>query len=108
MNTQNHVHELQAGQALALSGQPDGRLVLVEGEVLVQAQASWISGMVIVPSAVRITAPASVPLSELASLRATGRAKLVIEQAPSLIATFRAALAKLQPRARGGVGRLAG
>ena len=107
MNTQNHAHELQAGQVLALSGQPDGRLVLVEGEVLVQGPSSWIAGTVIVPPVLRITAPACVPLSELASLRATGRARLVIEQAPSLFATFRTALAKLQTGARG-VGRLAG
>ena len=107
MNTQNDVQELQAGQVLALSGQPDGRLVLVEGEVLVQGPSAWIAGTVIVPPVMRITAPATVPLSELASLRATGRARLVIEQAPGLLATFKAAVAKLQPRALG-LGRLAG
>jgi hypothetical protein len=107
MNTQNHVQELQAGQALALSGSPEGRLVLVEGEVLVQAQAAWIAGTVVQPPPVRIAAPAFVLLSELGSLRATGRVKLVIEQAPSLIDTLRAALAKLQLGVRG-VGRLAG
>ena len=91
MNTQNHVHALQAGQALALSELPEGRLVLVEGEVLVQGPASWIAGTVVVPAAMRLTAPAAVPWSEVGSLRATSRAKLAIEQAPSLFETFRAA-----------------
>ena len=91
MNTQKHVHELQAGQALALSELPEGRLVLVEGEVLVQGPASWIAGTVVVPTAMRFTAPSVVPLSALGSLRATGRTKLVIERAPGLVETFRAA-----------------
>lgn len=107
MNTQNDVHELQAGEALPLSGLADGRLFLVEGEVLVQGQAGWLAGTVVLPPVVRLTAPASIPLSEFGSLRATGRARLVIEQAPSLWETFRAALAKLPLGVRG-VSHLAG
>ncbi|MCD6076513.1 MAG: hypothetical protein K0R89_451 [Ramlibacter sp.] len=90
MNTQTHVRELQAGQALALDELPQGRFVLVEGEVLLQAPATWLAGTVVQPPAVRIAAPASLPAMEVGMLRATRDAKIVVEEAPGVLAVFSA------------------
>lgn len=98
MNTQTQLHELQAGEALAFSGSTKGRVILVEGEVLFQAPALYLAGTVIVPPARRLSAPASLPLTQAGSLRATRAARIVFEEAPGLGATIRAALAGLRRR----------
>lgn len=98
MNTQTQLHELQAGEALAFSRASKGRVILAEGEVLVQAPALWLAGTVIVPPVRRLSAPASLPLSEAGSLRATRAARVLIERAPGPVATLLSALAGLRRR----------
>lgn len=98
MNTQTQLHELQAGEALAFSRASKGRVLLAQGEVLVQAPALWLAGTVVVPPVRRLSAPASLPLSEAGSLRATRAARLVIEEAPGLAALLKSALAGLRRR----------
>ena len=98
MNTQTQLHELQAGEALAFPRSPKGRVILAEGEVLFQAPALYLAGTVIVPPLRRLSAPASLSLSEAGSLRATRAARVVIEQAPGLVATLKSALAGLRRR----------
>jgi hypothetical protein len=95
MNTQSQVHELQAGEALALSAHRKGRLVLVQGEVLVQAPAMELAGTVIVPPATQVSAPALLSLAEIGALRATQRATIRLEEAPSFVAMVRSVLARL-------------
>ena len=90
MNTQTHVQELQAGQALALDELPQGRFVLVEGEVLLQRPATWLAGTVVQPPVIRIAAPASLPVMDAGSLLATRDAKIVVEEAPGLLSAFSA------------------
>lgn len=98
MNTQTQLHQLQAGEALAFPRASRGRVILAEGEVLFQAPALWLAGTVIVPPVRRLSAPASLPLSEAGSLRATRAARLVVEQAPGLGAVLKAAFAGLRRR----------
>lgn len=98
MNTQTQLHELQAGEALAFPRASKGRVILAEGEVLFQAPAQYLASTVIVPPARRLSAPASLPLSEVGSLRATRAARVVIEEAPGLRATLMSALAGLRRR----------
>ena len=93
MNKQTQVQKLQAGEALAHPGFRKGRIVLVEGEVLVQAPASELAGMTFVPAARRVSAPATLSLSKVEALRATERATLVIEEAPSTLSVIAAAFA---------------
>jgi hypothetical protein len=98
MNTQTRLHELQAGEALPLPRDANGRVVLVEGEVLMQAPALYLAGTVIVPPPRWLSAPASWMLSETGSVRATGGARLLIEEAPGWGAMLKACLASLRRR----------
>jgi hypothetical protein len=98
MNTQTQLHELQAGEALPLPRNANGRVVLVEGEVLFQAPALYLAGTVFVPPALRLSAPASWPLSETGSLQATRGARVLVEEAPGWGAMLKAALADLRRR----------
>src|SRR5687767_2239498 len=98
MNTQTQLHELQAGEALPLPRNANGRVVLVEGEVLFQAPALYLAGTVVVPAVRRVSAPASWLLSEAGSVVAARGARLVVQEAPRLGATLRAALTALRRR----------
>lgn len=104
MNTRTHVHELQAGEAWAHSGSRRDRVVLVEGEVLLQSPATELAGITIVPQARRVTAPAMLSMDEVHGLRAARRAALVVEEAPSLLANIRSVLARrLRPNAESAI-----
>ena len=92
MNTQSQVRKLQSGEAIALPGHRQGHLVLIEGEVMFQAPAVSLAGMVFLQPERHASAPASLPLAEIGSLRATRGATILIEEAPGLFATAWAAL----------------
>lgn len=79
MNTQTHVHRLQAGQALALPTHGGGLAVLTEGELLVQKPARWLGGSAVMPTAMRIGAPAVLPAGAHYSFVASGPASVVVE-----------------------------
>ena len=97
MNTQTQVHRLEAGQALALSRQGAGPVVLAKGEVLVQAPARWLAGTVVLSAPVRYIAPAVLRLEPSSSVVALRPSSVVVEKAPFLtFATVRAAAAWLR------------
>ncbi|MEJ5991634.1 hypothetical protein WG902_16645 [Ramlibacter sp. PS3R-8] len=98
MNTQTQLHALQAGEALAFPGSSKGRVILIEGEVLVQAPALYLAGTAILPPERRLSAPATLTMAEAGSLRVTRSARLVVEAAPGLGATIKSALARLRRR----------
>ena len=97
MNTQTH--GLQAGQALLLGSRSSGPAVLVKGEVLVQASARWLGDSVVMTPAIRLRAPAVLPSDASASIVAVHASTVVVEEAPSLLATFRNFLAPRLQRA---------
>jgi predicted DNA-binding protein (UPF0251 family) len=103
MNKQTQVQKLQAGEALAHPAFRKGRIVLVEGEVLVQAPAGELAGMTMVPAARRVSAPAILSLAEVEALRATQSAMLVLEEAPSTLAVIAAALARRRTNAQSAI-----
>ncbi|NML44601.1 hypothetical protein HHL11_12615 [Ramlibacter sp. G-1-2-2] len=81
MNTQAQVQRLQAGESLPQSRFGAGPAILAEGELLVQAPAEWLAGTVVIPSPVRIVAPAVLgDLPPNASVMAVGTAKVVVPQ----------------------------
>ena len=98
MNTQTQVHRLEAGQALALSRQGAGPVVLAEGEVLVQAPARWRAGTVVLSAPVRHVAPAALRLEPSSSVIALRPSSMVVREAAPLLsfATLRAAAAWLR------------
>lgn len=98
MNTQTQVHRLEAGQALALSRQGAGPVVLAEGEVLVQAPARWLAGTVVLSAPVRYVAPAVLRFEPSSSVLALRPSAVVVEEAAPLLsfATLRAAAAWLR------------
>lgn len=98
MNKQTRLHELQAGEALSLSRNASGRIVLVEGEVLLQPPALYLAGTVVVPPVRRLSAPGSWMVSEAGSLHATRGARVLVEETPGWGETLKAALAGLQRR----------
>ncbi len=93
MNTQTQVHRLEAGQALALSRQGAGPVVLAEGEVLVQAPARWLAGTVVLSAPVRYVAPAVLRFEPSSSVLALRSSSVVVEEAAPLLswATLRGA-----------------
>lgn len=82
MNTQARVHRLEAGQVLSLPRRAAGPAVLTEGELLVQEPALWLAGRVVLPTPVRLVAPALLPSAASATFVAL-RASSVTAQAPS-------------------------
>jgi hypothetical protein len=81
---------LQSGQALAVDRRW-ARLVLIEGEVLLQAPADWVGGTVVLAPPRRVVAPAALDCAEMSSIAAIGPAKLLIEEAESPLEKLRAA-----------------
>lgn len=86
MNTQSHVHRLQAGEALSLPANGTGRVILAEGEVLVQSPARWLAGTVVFSPAVRLSAPMVLNAEQAGSVVAASEASLVVEESPSVLA----------------------
>ena len=91
MNTQTH--RLQAGQALLLASRRAMPAVLVKGEVLVQAPAKWLGGSVVLAPVTRLRAPAVLPSDPSSSVVAVQASTVVVEEAPSLLASFRSLFA---------------
>ena len=109
MNKQSRVQKLQSGEAIALSGHRQGHLVLLEGEVMFQAPAVSLAGTVFLQPQRYASAPASLPLAEIGSLRATRGASILIEEEPGFIAAALAALGQhFARRPRGHASGLAG
>ena len=100
MNNQIRLHELQGGEALALPGPAQGRLTLVEGEVLLQPAPLYLAGTVVVPPAQRFAAPASLPPIGAGTLRAAGRARVAVDEAPGIGAALKSAFAFLRQPVR--------
>ena len=98
MKTQTQLHELQAGEALSLPRNANGRVVLVEGEVLLQPPALYLAGTVVVPPARRLSAPASWMLADASSVRAAAGARLRVDEAPGWVTPLKAMLAGLRRR----------
>ena len=81
MNTNTTTYRtLQAGQSLALSDRRPLSLVLVEGEVLVQAPAQWLGGAILLLPPTRVAGPQTLNFEAGTSFTATTRAKFAIEQ----------------------------
>jgi hypothetical protein len=95
MNTQTQLHELQAGESLALPGSGSGRFTLLDGEALFQPEALYLAGTAVVPPVRHLSAPASLALSEAGCLRATRDARVLVETTPGFAAAFKATLARL-------------
>ena len=92
---QNTFHTLQPGQALEPVGPRTAMLILVDGDVLVQAPARWLADCVIhLPAAQRLSAPACLPLEGFSAIRAVGGAKIQVVEAPSLLQRTRSILAR--------------
>ena len=108
MNTQRHVHRLEAGQALPIPRRSGGPAVLTEGELVVQEPARWLAGTVVQPAAVRVVAPALLPASA-ASFVAVRPSCVVVQELPSALDKLRAAAtwirAVLRKPGRHGAGR---
>ena len=88
---------LQAGQALAFDRHASARLLVTEGEVLVQARAQWLGETVVFAPARRVAAPAALDCAGIESLTAVGAARIHVEQAASLLARAWAACRQLRP-----------
>lgn len=87
MNTQATLQRIEAGQALAYPRRGAREIVLVQGEVLVQAPAQWLGGTVVVPRAVRLVAPAVLPGDSEASVVAVRASTLVVQESAPLFAS---------------------
>lgn len=98
MNTQTQVHRLEAGQALALGRRSEGPAVLTQGELLVQEPARWLAGVVVMPRAVRLVAPAVLPTAPSCSFVAVRASSVVVREAApvSFAGRLRAAAAWLR------------
>ena len=98
MNTQPRTLRLSAGQSLLLSSRIAGPPVLVQGEVLVQGPAQWLGGVVVVPTAVRVSGPALLPGDGAASVVAVRDAVVLVQERPAVVALFSSFLARLRLR----------
>ena len=89
MNTQGQVHRLEIGQALSLPRRSAGPAVLTEGELLVQEPAQWLAGLVVLPTPVRLAAPAVLPCGACTSFVATRPSSVVVQEAAPLLSRER-------------------
>jgi len=90
MNTmQSELHTLQAGEALTGARVRWSKLIVAEGEVLVQAPAQWLAGIVVVPPPTRVSGPASLDLDGTESVIATSHAKIMLEAAANPLTRMR-------------------
>jgi hypothetical protein len=74
---------LAAGQALAVAAK---QLILVEGELLVQAPSQLLADTVVFAPATRVLAPAALALEGTWSVLALSDAKIVLEQPAGVLA----------------------
>jgi hypothetical protein len=81
MNTTTTYQALQPGQAFAWPARQPKSLVLVEGEVLVQAPAQWLGDALVLSQPMRVTAPQALNVGEGCSVVASTRSKVAIEEA---------------------------
>jgi hypothetical protein len=81
MNTQTHVHRLEAGQALAPARRSAGPAALIQGELVVQEPARWLAGRVVLPAPVRLVAPAVLPCGPSTSFVAVRPSCVVVQEA---------------------------
>lgn len=104
MNTQERIHRLEAGQALPFPRRGGGSVVLSEGELLVQEPARWLAEMFVQPAAVRLVAPAVLPMDgDCTVVALQPSCVLVREPAPRFSAAqWRGWLANLRWRGREG------
>lgn len=84
MNTQAKVQRIEAGQALAFPRHA-GPVVLTQGEVLLQEPAQWLGGTVVVPRAVRLVAPAVLPVTTSGSIVAVRESMVTVQEAVALL-----------------------
>jgi hypothetical protein len=91
-NFNARVQTLPPGDALTNEGDRPLTIAVTEGEVMVQHAAEWLAGHVVQLAPVRVVAPASLSLDPAASVVAIGRAKVVIDEAPSFAARIGAFL----------------
>lgn len=87
MNTQTHVHRLEAGQALARRSA--GPAVLIQGELVVQEPARWLAGTVVLPPPVRLAAPAVLPCEPSTSFVAVSASCVVAQEAAPFLSIGR-------------------
>ena len=99
MKTQQRLHRLAAGQALALPRGTARPLVLAEGELLMQGPALWLAGSVVLPAPVRLVAPAALPVGGSESFVAVRPSSVVVDEPVPLLSLER--LRALAMRIRG-------
>jgi hypothetical protein len=87
---------LQPGQAPAVDWQASARVLVTEGEVLVQAPAQWLGEQVLLAVPRRVVAPAALVGGTVGALVAVGAAKLQVEQVSSLPEKARAGWRQLR------------
>jgi hypothetical protein len=92
MNTTTTFKTLQPGQSLALPARRPQSLVLVEGEVLVQAPAQWLGGALVLSQPVRVTAPHALDVDAQSQVVASSVARIAIEETQGVLAFFAAPL----------------
>lgn len=91
MKTTYRTMALESGQALAIDRHRSANLFLAEGEVLLQGPAEWLAGTVVMAAPRRVAAPAALASAGIASITAVGAAKIVVEEAASLLDPVNAA-----------------
>lgn len=96
MNTIHRSIPLQSGQALAVDRHRSARLVLTEGEVLLQAPAQWLGDTVVLMPPHRVVAPAALPSSDIHAITAIGAAKIHVEDAPGPLERLKSAWSELR------------
>ena len=82
---------LQPGQSLAIDRHAATRVLVTEGEVLVQAPAQWLGETVLFTPPRRVVAPAALTGGTILSLIAVGAAKIQVEQVASPLAKLKGA-----------------
>lgn len=105
MNTEDRSISLRSGQALVVDRFGSATLYLAEGELLLQAPATWLAGTVVIAPARRVLAPALLDAREIASAVAVGAVKVRVQRAAGLLARLtrwwsERRLATLAPAAR--------
>lgn len=87
---------LQSGQALPADLPRAARVVLSEGEALLQSPAEWLGGTFVLRPPRRVSAPALLDAADLHAATALTAARILVQAQPSIADRLRAALDKLR------------
>jgi hypothetical protein len=89
MNSQAQFHRVEAGQALVLPRSSAGPAVLTDGELLMQEPARWLAGLLVLPTPVRLVAPAMLPLGQSHSFVAVRPSSVIFDEPAPLLSRER-------------------